>query len=423
MFNIPISNEPKIEPRIPLIFDTDRSDQDRLPLINGFSRKLLNRKYFLERESQFELYTGLFGTRFLRIFEPTTTVDDRKSYYPIFITLIDIVEIFQKIQIPEMVLEEIYNGNCKILLACPYEGWQWSYWEKLVTTVVRKYGLKVTDMVVLCGNYAEPDRLSTISFNPWEYFREHDNTGTKDADYLQQLISSKVRRKYKFICLNRRPTPERYAITSLLFPYQDIGILTCAKVGGYDLNYSNFQYNEFHSKFPDQFDFFNENVNGILPLKFAGESIDAEIENPADDFSSSKFLDSYLYIVTETFYDDIIDRMFFSEKIFKPLVFMMPFILLGQPYSLKKLRDLGYKTFHPFVDESYDLEIDGQKRMNMAFEQIKKIISLSFDELNDLMCQLLPILLHNKNNLHLRCSTIILSTLHKDLLDKLNADY
>ena len=33
---------------------------------------------------------------------------------------------------------------------------------------------------------------------------------------------------------------------------------------------------------------------------------------------------------------------------------MHPFILLGQPYTLKHLKDKGFETFSEVIDESYD---------------------------------------------------------------------
>ena len=32
-----------------------------------------------------------------------------------------------------------------------------------------------------------------------------------------------------------------------------------------------------------------------------------------------------------------------------------PFIVLGSKHFLKNLRSIGFKTFHPVIDESYDL--------------------------------------------------------------------
>ena len=46
----------------------------------------------------------------------------------------------------------------------------------------------------------------------------------------------------------------------------------------------------------------------------------------------------------------------------------MPFIIIGQPFVLKKLRELGYKTFH--WDESYDEIIDHKKRLSKIIDLV-----------------------------------------------------
>ena len=38
------------------------------------------------------------------------------------------------------------------------------------------------------------------------------------------------------------------------------------------------------------------------------------------------------------------------------------FIILGQPGQLAFLHKLGYKTFHPIINENYDLNEDSAER-------------------------------------------------------------
>ena len=73
-----------------------------------------------------------------------------------------------------------------------------------------------------------------------------------------------------------------------------------------------------------------------------------------------------------------------------------PFILVTSPHSLKKLKEFGYKTFHPFIDESYDNEEDGMKRMQMIFDELDKFRARPIQELKDWWKEILPILEHNQ---------------------------
>jgi hypothetical protein len=54
-----------------------------------------------------------------------------------------------------------------------------------------------------------------------------------------------------------------------------------------------------------------------------------------------------------------------SEKIFKPISNLQPFLVIGDYLTLAELKKLGFKTFSPFIDESYDNERDSYKRMEL----------------------------------------------------------
>jgi len=81
---------------------------------------------------------------------------------------------------------------------------------------------------------------------------------------------------------------------------------------------------------------------------------------------------SVIWIVTETNFGHEGKRPcpFMTEKTFKPIAFYMPFIIVGSPHTLSRLRDLGYKTFSKWWDESYDLASSPGKR----FQRITKLI-------------------------------------------------
>ena len=53
----------------------------------------------------------------------------------------------------------------------------------------------------------------------------------------------------------------------------------------------------------------------------------------------------------------------------------MPFILLHQPFALRRLRDIGYKTFHTIWDESYDTIVDSEKRMDVIVNLVLELNS------------------------------------------------
>ena len=102
--------------------------------------------------------------------------------------------------------------------------------------------------------------------------------------------------------------------------------------------------------------------------------------------------DSYFSIVTETyFYHDYKkyhgmcwayyeDTLFISEKTYKAIAFKHPFIVLGFNGTLSYLRKIGYKTFHPYIDESYDEVHDDEQRLRMIVAEIIRLCNQSDEE-------------------------------------------
>jgi hypothetical protein len=138
-----------------------------------------------------------------------------------------------------------------------------------------------------------------------------------------------------------------------------------------------------------------EDLNAIfsikdkLPLRL---NITQDRTNPVDlrEDDIQYHENSYFSIVTETIFDKYdpvkspalmyMDALFLSEKIYKPFAFKHPFIVFGWPGTLKALRNRGYRTFHPYIDESYDLEEDDDKRFNMLIAEIKRLEKLTTEE-------------------------------------------
>jgi hypothetical protein len=107
------------------------------------------------------------------------------------------------------------------------------------------------------------------------------------------------------------------------------------------------------------------------------------------------YTDSYIHIVTETnFKNDI----FPTEKIINPMVVLQPFILLGAPGYLKYIKELGFKTFDGFIDESYDNEYDDAKRFELICKEIKRLSEIPLEQIHNWYTSILiPILEYNRN--------------------------
>jgi hypothetical protein len=109
--------------------------------------------------------------------------------------------------------------------------------------------------------------------------------------------------------------------------------------------------------------------------------------------------ETYFSVVTETFFflqerPDEYGR-FLSEKTFKPVAMKHPFIIVSTPHFLDKFKELGYKSFSPWINEDYDLERDDAVRMMKIVKEIERLINLSPDELEDFLVAMREICQHN----------------------------
>ena len=119
---------------------------------------------------------------------------------------------------------------------------------------------------------------------------------------------------------------------------------------------------------------------------------------------------NWIYVITETMFGT--ETMFVdcigkdnnhrdvSEKTWKPIGLKMPFILLHQPFALRRLRDIGYRTFHTIWDENYDEITNVADRFNAIMDLIESINNR--EDFLDIMHKCEEIVEHNFQMLKLR---------------------
>jgi hypothetical protein len=122
------------------------------------------------------------------------------------------------------------------------------------------------------------------------------------------------------------------------------------------------------------------------------------IENVYDSqIRCSDLIDPEIY--NQTYYTAMIETVIhkdfamFSEKEAKPIVAKRPFIIFGSPGHLRAFRKLGFQSFAPVIDESYDQEEDLQKRFYLAIKSMHQLCEKDPIEVYD---KLSDVLNHNK---------------------------
>jgi hypothetical protein len=208
--------------------------------------------------------------------------------------------------------------------------------------------------------------------------------------------------KKKFLNFNRRWRLQRPTFVALLKAtgLLDKGYVSLAPSDdGRDWQYM-WPWIKNHHKDPEMAKLF-ESIDDQIPLPPLYLDTDELVNNRAIFEPQSLYLyeNSFVSIVNETtFYhnESPNESRFLSEKIFKPIAVGHPFIFLTVPKSLEVLKSLGYKTFHPFIDESYDNEFDNNRRMLMILKEVERLCNLSDKEIQQFIKIVKPICEHNQ---------------------------
>jgi len=160
---------------------------------------------------------------------------------------------------------------------------------------------------------------------------------------------------------------------------------------------------------------FGEITSGVLDwISKVPYTLDAtdNVLNKWGDVTYDAILSADFHLLIETHYDLFYyvptkDRVYrrnlapssITEKTNKPIACCKPFIAFSTPYFLEDVHHLGFETFSPYIDESYDTETDNQKRLNMIVDEIKRITNLSADEYSTLVENCHSIAVRNQQKL------------------------
>lgn len=134
---------------------------------------------------------------------------------------------------------------------------------------------------------------------------------------------------------------------------------------------------------PDSFEFLDQIAeNKALPSSSA-------------DYNTDDINSTGISIVLETMFDDT--RIHLTEKVLRAIACGHPFILAAGPGSLEYIKSYGFKTFGPWIDESYDKESDSLLRLEKIISSMKKIHGLSADDQKTLLAEIYKIAEFNKS--------------------------
>ena len=122
-------------------------------------------------------------------------------------------------------------------------------------------------------------------------------------------------------------------------------------------------------------------------------------------------------VVLETVFDS---RIHLTEKSLRPLACGQPFMLAAGPGSLALLRKYGFKTFSPYINETYDTVHDNDLRLETILGEMKRIQQLTDYEKSELINQCNLIAESNKKHFF---STDFFNLIVKELQDNVTTAF
>jgi len=223
-----------------------------------------------------------------------------------------------------------------------------------------------------------------------------------DGGYVTQ-VNTDIRSK-KFTCLNRVDKPFRRLFAATLVEH---GLVDDAYFSYTDRKYRV----EYETRGSDvgNWDTWDHTVLERFTPPYRCDDLQDYEHNSHKLIDTRFFQDAYFNVVVETH----INNLFLTEKTFKPILNLQPFVIVGAPRSLRLLRELGYKTFGDYIDESYDLEDNAEQRLKLCLNAIEQIAYMSHAEHQEMQRAMADVLLYNQQHFLSDKSAKLLNLLDK----------
>jgi len=343
-------------------------------------------------------------------------------------------EWYLKDIIPTEIIEYAKSGKVKILINIIHDPLYDSNSIIKFEEQMEKLGISGSNIIFLGGsNFSEYYQQYPFSkvkiYNGHLFIRGYvDEINTfpvvGNLGYLCELFeekdlnSTKIR-KHKFLSPNRTmEKPQRAMVGYFALKYDLLkdGLFTF--IQKLPQNRLIDIVRKVYDDTEDNIEEYTSNLEKMLPYE---DDTTQLLDNQKQSFGVRNnkkewYVNSYFHLVTETFFGP---NVFLSEKIFKPISNLQPFLVFGDYLTLAELRRLGFKTFEPFIDESYDLEKDPKKRMLLLEKELLKLKNMSIEELHSWYYSITDILLYNQKHLY----TFEEYECFDEIFQKIKADY
>ena len=242
------------------------------------------------------------------------------------------------------------------------------------------------------------------------YFSQIADTNTE----IKNLKYKTEQRKYNVISLNSRIAKHRDDIVSVLENYDTA--LYSYRYRGKFLENTKWD-NDLRKYVGNHHEYYQPQPHSLM----------RQHQNIIPD---SIYNNAYFYICTETdFYNEYVGKetnykfktkktlSWFTEKTLKSFVYKWPMIIVGNPYTLQALRNIGFKTFPILFDEGYDIIEDPESRMLHIKKEITKLCEMPTTKAHQLYHSdaVQETLEHNRNHFFKLLDTMDINKISKTL--------
>jgi hypothetical protein len=329
-------------------------------------------------------------------------------------------------------IEAINLGQCNLIVDDSYEGHQWTSMDVYeFRLLLSQYNIDITKVIVLTASWSYIYNDFPFRMIYYPYAEHHRQINSED------ILPPRKPDAKKFLCLNAHHRQHRFELVYQVFKRgmennfnisylasmddgEDVIEIWRGLAQNIDDPYPFGEWDEDRQRFlkltPIFYDYTKDeidhegNTNLVVDRRISDNRRAAigrdQILRRRVVMGNPVFHreNNWIYVITETMFDDCIGKdnshRDVSEKTWKPIGLKMPFILLHQPFALRRLRDIGYRTFHTIWDENYDEITNVADRFNSIMDLIESINNR--EDFLDIMHKCEEIVEHNFQMLKLR---------------------
>jgi hypothetical protein len=342
--------------------------------------------------------------------------------YPIILLNNNLFNKYEPIDIDKRVIQSVKAGRAKICFIQAMEGFLFTSDVEFVwlNNLVIKYDLDKDSLIVITSNLKALDNYNellnlniiedTFTIIPHSYFQHNlwfhqfKNHNQPDLESLHSIFNdclekNKTLDKEKhFLCFNRVPKPHRLCLFGEIKTNKKLYNKFIITIGSDTTSYTNYNFYD-----PVNYcinNSYKHDKNKILKFykdydstkHHSYDEFDLE-NNKASNINIPAHKKTFVNIVTESLTDS--QSIFFSEKTFKPIYCAQPFILFGNPHSLRKLKEMGFQTFDKWWDESYDDEFHFTRRLEKIVDVMEEISEWSLEKCKEVTLEMESVLINN----------------------------